>query len=259
MKYRIRGGGRNLQQHQSTLDGAPGEAQGPNQGRRQLGSGGACGLGVGRRIFRDCSCTGDTTGAGALSRSGAGSLDVEASGSSPSSCEGGGSLRARSRERQRHGSPWEERSTVGPMRIRRAPPPPPMARFHIPPPALPSPRLRGRGWRSWRGPRTWAGMDRRPPPVRRGRSRRHPSATASGAQSGSHIETQRPSADPGPYPCSSPCAMDWQPDEQGLQQVLQLLKDSQSPNTATQRIVQDVSFLPSGAGGTRQMSAVSEA
>lgn len=37
--------------------------------------------------------------------------------------------------------------------------------------------------------------------------------------------------------------MDWQPDEQGLQQVLQLLKDSQSPNTATQRIVQDVSFV----------------
>lgn len=37
--------------------------------------------------------------------------------------------------------------------------------------------------------------------------------------------------------------MDWQPDEQGLQQVLQLLKDSQSPNTATQRIVQDVSLL----------------
>ncbi|GAB1293413.1 Transportin-2 [Apodemus speciosus] len=34
--------------------------------------------------------------------------------------------------------------------------------------------------------------------------------------------------------------MDWQPDEQGLQQVLQLLKDSQSPNTATQRIVQDM-------------------
>ncbi|NWQ71337.1 TNPO2 protein, partial [Neopipo cinnamomea] len=32
---------------------------------------------------------------------------------------------------------------------------------------------------------------------------------------------------------------DWQPDEQGLQQVLQLLKDSQSPNTATQRVVQD--------------------
>lgn len=44
--------------------------------------------------------------------------------------------------------------------------------------------------------------------------------------------------------------MDWQPDEQGLQQVLQLLKDSQSPNTATQRIVQDVSFFPSGADGT---------
>lgn len=44
--------------------------------------------------------------------------------------------------------------------------------------------------------------------------------------------------------------MDWQPDEQGLQQVLQLLKDSQSPNTATQRIVQDVSFLPFEPGGT---------
>ncbi|KAG7491429.1 hypothetical protein MATL_G00003430 [Megalops atlanticus] len=33
--------------------------------------------------------------------------------------------------------------------------------------------------------------------------------------------------------------MEWQPDEQGLQQVLQLLKDSQSPNTATQRAVQE--------------------
>ncbi|KAF1379394.1 hypothetical protein PFLUV_G00175610 [Perca fluviatilis] len=32
--------------------------------------------------------------------------------------------------------------------------------------------------------------------------------------------------------------MEWQPDEQGLQQVLQLLKDSQSPNTVTQRAVQ---------------------
>lgn len=36
--------------------------------------------------------------------------------------------------------------------------------------------------------------------------------------------------------------MDWQPDEQGLQQVLQLLKDSQSPDTVTQRTVQQVSF-----------------
>lgn len=35
--------------------------------------------------------------------------------------------------------------------------------------------------------------------------------------------------------------MEWQPDEQGLQQVLQLLKDSQSPDTATQRAVQEVS------------------
>lgn len=38
-----------------------------------------------------------------------------------------------------------------------------------------------------------------------------------------------------------PPRMEWQPDEQGLQQVLQLLKDSQSPDTATQRAVQEVS------------------
>lgn len=37
--------------------------------------------------------------------------------------------------------------------------------------------------------------------------------------------------------------MEWQPDEQGLMQVLQLLKDSQSPNTVTQRAVQQVSLL----------------
>lgn len=37
--------------------------------------------------------------------------------------------------------------------------------------------------------------------------------------------------------------MEWQPDEQSLQQVLLLLKDSQSPDTATQRAVQEVSFL----------------
>lgn len=36
--------------------------------------------------------------------------------------------------------------------------------------------------------------------------------------------------------------MEWQPDEQGLQQVLQLLKDSQSPDTATQRAVQEVYY-----------------
>lgn len=46
--------------------------------------------------------------------------------------------------------------------------------------------------------------------------------------------------------------MEWQPDEQGLQQVLQLLKDSQSPDTATQRAVQEVSSflcLRTEAGG----------
>lgn len=40
---------------------------------------------------------------------------------------------------------------------------------------------------------------------------------------------------------------EWKPDEQGLQQILQLLKESQSPDTTTQRAVQQVS-----SGGTRQ-------
>ncbi|CAB1332330.1 unnamed protein product, partial [Coregonus sp. 'balchen'] len=31
---------------------------------------------------------------------------------------------------------------------------------------------------------------------------------------------------------------EWKPDEQGLQQILQLLKESQSPDTSTQRSVQ---------------------
>ena len=106
------------------------------------------------------------------------------------------------------------------------------------------------------GPRTWAGVDRRPPPVRRGRSSPATAAaaiTSAGAQPGTATEPPRSGADPGPYPRSSPCAMDWQPDEQGLQQVLQLLKDSQSPNTATQRIVQDVSFFPGLGGPGRQV------
>lgn len=164
----------------------------------------------------------------------------------PNGCEAGGSHRARSRQR-RHGPPWD---ALDRMRPRRAPPPPPMARFHIASPALPSPILRGRGWRSWREPGTWDGVDPRPPPVRPGRPHRAAAAaTSTAAQPGSHTGPLEPSVDPGPYPRSSPCAMDWQPDEQGLQQVLQLLKDSQSPNTATQRIVQDVSFLPSWPRG----------
>lgn len=122
-----------------------------------------------------------------------------------------------------------------------------------PPPVLPSPRLRGGGCLSWQGPRTWAGVTRPPPPVCGGRScGAAAAATSPGAQPASHTELRGPSADPGPSPHSLPCAMDWQPDEQGLQQVLQLLKDSQSPNTATQRIVQDVSFLPSGPAGRRE-------
>ena len=37
--------------------------------------------------------------------------------------------------------------------------------------------------------------------------------------------------------------MAWQPDEHGLQQILDLLKESQSPDNAIQREVQQVSFL----------------
>lgn len=37
--------------------------------------------------------------------------------------------------------------------------------------------------------------------------------------------------------------MAWQPQEEGLIQILQLLKDSQSPDTATQRAVQQVNFV----------------
>lgn len=37
--------------------------------------------------------------------------------------------------------------------------------------------------------------------------------------------------------------MAWQPQEEGLRQILTLLKESQSPDTATQRAVQEVSFL----------------
>lgn len=33
----------------------------------------------------------------------------------------------------------------------------------------------------------------------------------------------------------------WQPQEEGLKQILQLLKESQSPDTGTQRAVQQVS------------------
>ena len=36
--------------------------------------------------------------------------------------------------------------------------------------------------------------------------------------------------------------MAWQPDQDGLQQIIQLLKESQSPNTDVQRAVQQVSF-----------------
>lgn len=37
--------------------------------------------------------------------------------------------------------------------------------------------------------------------------------------------------------------MAWQPDKEGLQQIIQLLKESQSPNTEVQRAVQQVSFF----------------
>lgn len=37
--------------------------------------------------------------------------------------------------------------------------------------------------------------------------------------------------------------MSWQPQEEGLRQIIQLLKESQSPDTAIQRAVQQVSFF----------------
>ena len=37
--------------------------------------------------------------------------------------------------------------------------------------------------------------------------------------------------------------MAWQPEESGLRQILQLLKESQSPDTATQRAVQQVIII----------------
>ena len=37
--------------------------------------------------------------------------------------------------------------------------------------------------------------------------------------------------------------MTWQPQQEGLSQILQLLKESQSPDTAIQRTVQQVSVL----------------
>ena len=37
--------------------------------------------------------------------------------------------------------------------------------------------------------------------------------------------------------------MAWQPDQDGLQQIIQLLKESQSPNNEVQRAVQQVSFI----------------
>lgn len=36
--------------------------------------------------------------------------------------------------------------------------------------------------------------------------------------------------------------MTWEPQQEGLQQIITLLKESQSPDTATQRAVQMVSF-----------------
>lgn len=38
--------------------------------------------------------------------------------------------------------------------------------------------------------------------------------------------------------------MAWQPDEAGLTQILQLLKESQSPNNEVQRAVQQVRAMP---------------
>ena len=53
---------------------------------------------------------------------------------------------------------------------------------------------------------------------------------------------QSPGKYSSPIPNMKMEALNWQPDQQGLEQILQLLKESQSPNTETQREVQQVSF-----------------
>lgn len=42
--------------------------------------------------------------------------------------------------------------------------------------------------------------------------------------------------------CEFIMKMEWKPEEEGLRQILTLLKESQSPDTVTQRAVQQVSF-----------------
>lgn len=42
--------------------------------------------------------------------------------------------------------------------------------------------------------------------------------------------------------CGIIMKMEWKPEQEGLRQILTLLKESQSPDTATQRAVQQVSF-----------------
>lgn len=218
--------------------------------RRHLGSGGTRFWEKG--ILGDCACTGETTETGALSRSRAGLMDGErwlglrlaaAKEMKPLGSAVGGSGRGcpRTKASNKTGS-----GSAGPCHRL------PWLFSTSPPPALSNPRLRGGGWRSWSGTlhlswRVLAASSCPPRALPSCRRRRHLLRGSAWVSRG-----VGPSADFGPYPRSSPCAMDWQPDEQGLQQVLQLLKDSQSPNTATQRIVQDVSFLPSGLRGTGQ-------
>lgn len=46
----------------------------------------------------------------------------------------------------------------------------------------------------------------------------------------------------GYQPVPATMKMDWTPQEDGLREILSLLRESQSPDTATQRAVQQVSF-----------------
>lgn len=46
--------------------------------------------------------------------------------------------------------------------------------------------------------------------------------------------------------------MEWKPEPEGLRQILTLLKESQSPDTVTQRAVQQVSFCNSLVGCTNR-------
>ena len=78
----------------------------------------------------------------------------------------------------------------------------------------------------------------------RGASGPHPTSTASsGGLPFVRSEVRRDGWLRSVLLLKSTMKMAWQPQEEGLRQILTLLQESQSPNTETQRAVQQVSFL----------------